>query len=132
MWARIAAAAPPLLPHWREQTEPTTRSDWSGEWGRKGEVASAAAGEETVRALHPDQARGVPARGIWEDLESQVISSTTRTDAAARLGELHDQILAVRVSFADLAVQHSARPPAAGLRQRAEHAMADSGLLGDG
>ncbi|KAF7045590.1 hypothetical protein CFC21_054679 [Triticum aestivum] len=58
----------------------------------------------------------------WKDPEGQVISATTRDDADARLGELHGQILADYASFADLAAQHSARPPAAGLHQRADHA----------
>ncbi|KAM3189902.1 hypothetical protein ACQJBY_068267 [Aegilops geniculata] len=122
MRARIAAADHrSSTSHGPEQTDPTTGSNRSGEWRRKGVMASAAAGAKESRR-----------EASWKDPEGRVISATTRADAAARLDELHDHILAICASFADLAAQHSARPPAAGLRQRADHAMADSGLLGDG
>ncbi|XBH85362.1 hypothetical protein VPH35_073287 [Triticum aestivum] len=58
------------------------------------------------------RSRGRGARRSWrkassKDPEGRVFSATTPADAAALLGELHNQILAGRASFADLAAKHS-------------------------
>jgi NIMA-interacting peptidyl-prolyl cis-trans isomerase 1 len=69
---------------------------------------ASAAGEDTVRASHIlIKHEGSRRKASWKDPEGRVISATTRADAAARLGELRDQILSGRGSFADLAAQHS-------------------------
>ena len=68
----------------------------------------ASAGEDTVRASHIlIKHEGSRRKASWKDPEGRVISATTRADAAARLGELRDQILSGRASFADVAAQHS-------------------------
>ncbi|KAM0861144.1 hypothetical protein ACQ4PT_046077 [Festuca glaucescens] len=75
---------------------------------RAAEEMASAAGEDTVRASHIlIKHEGSRRKASWKDPEGRVISATTRADAAARLGELRDQILSGRGSFADLAAQHS-------------------------
>ncbi|XP_044955166.1 peptidyl-prolyl cis-trans isomerase Pin1-like [Hordeum vulgare subsp. vulgare] len=70
--------------------------------------AGSAAGEETVRAsLIVIKHEGSRRKASWKDPEGQVISATTRADAAMRLGELLAQIFVGRASFADIAAQHS-------------------------
>ncbi|KAI4964182.1 hypothetical protein ZWY2020_006896 [Hordeum vulgare] len=65
--------------------------------------APSALGEEIVRASHIlIKHEGSRRKAFWKGPEGQVISATTRTDAAACLGELRAQILAGRASFADL------------------------------
>uniref|UniRef100_A0A453H7I7 Uncharacterized protein n=1 Tax=Aegilops tauschii subsp. strangulata TaxID=200361 RepID=A0A453H7I7_AEGTS len=80
----------------RERTEPTTEvtgAENSGGMGR-------------WRLRRRGRRRGGrPTSG--KDPKGRVISATTRTDVAARLGELRDQILARRASFTNLAAQHS-------------------------
>nr|BAK04051.1 predicted protein [Hordeum vulgare subsp. vulgare] len=70
--------------------------------------APSASGEEIVRASHIlIKHEGSRRKAFWKGPEGQVISATTRADAAACLGELRAQILAGRASFADLVAQHS-------------------------
>ena len=73
-----------------------------------GEMASVAAGKEMARASyirikHEEERR----KASWKEPEGRVFSATTRTDVATLLNEPHDQILAGRTSFTDLAAQQS-------------------------
>jgi NIMA-interacting peptidyl-prolyl cis-trans isomerase 1 len=72
-------------------------------------MSSAAAGEgETVRASHIlIKHEGSRRKASWKDPDGRVISATTRADAAARLLDLRNQILAGQANFADLAARHS-------------------------
>lgn len=62
-------------------------------------MASVEAGE--------DEHEGSRRKASSKDPEGWVISATTCTHAAALLGEVYNQILACRASFADLAAKHS-------------------------
>ncbi|XP_037462497.1 peptidyl-prolyl cis-trans isomerase Pin1-like [Triticum dicoccoides] len=71
-------------------------------------MAFAAAGKEMGRASYIRLKHGEERReASWKAPEGRIFSATTRTDVAARLGELRDQILAGCASFTDLAAQHS-------------------------
>ncbi|XP_048540103.1 peptidyl-prolyl cis-trans isomerase Pin1-like [Triticum urartu] len=71
-------------------------------------MAFAAAGKEMGRASYIRLKHGEERReASWKAPEGRVFSATTRTDVAARLGELRDQILVGCASFTDLAAQHS-------------------------
>jgi peptidyl-prolyl cis-trans isomerase NIMA-interacting 1 len=80
------------------------------EAAEKGISMSAAAGGEgeTVRASHIlIKHEGSRRKASWKDPDGRVISATTRADAAARLLDLRNQIIAGQANFADLAARHS-------------------------
>ncbi|XP_025825735.1 peptidyl-prolyl cis-trans isomerase Pin1-like isoform X1 [Panicum hallii] len=72
-------------------------------------MSAAAGGEgETVRASHIlIKHEGSRRKASWKDPDGRVISATTRADAAARLLDLRNQIIAGQANFADLAARHS-------------------------
>uniref|UniRef100_A0A453RSY8 Uncharacterized protein n=1 Tax=Aegilops tauschii subsp. strangulata TaxID=200361 RepID=A0A453RSY8_AEGTS len=79
-----------------------------------GEMASAMAGKKMgrasyIRIKHEEERH----EASWKEPEGWVFSATTRTDVAARLGELRDQILAGCASFPTSPHSTPAAPPPA-------------------